>query len=432
MGNGKHLDLSKRTAIKNCLDEGMTAKEIGRVVGLDPTNVSREIKHRRNAKKVASLVSAKCADCANRFGCSRHRVCRSNSKCRQRCLDCGAIIACRDYVAFRCSKTGRFPFVCNGCRQRQACPLDKWFYNPALAEKDYRSTLVGSRRGIDQTPEDFEKINDALTEGVANGQSVYHVAHSLDVNVSTSTLYRYIRNEYVTVTVHDLPKAVTLKRRKRKVPSEYEYAENKGIDRTGRLYRDWIVYRVKNRIVAFWEMDFLGVPHCSSRMLLVFTMPQLQFVLLYVIEHADNEKVVAVIDSIEADLGGDLFRRMFEAVVTDRDSKFNDMAAFEFDGRGERRTALFFCDSGRSNQKPNVENINSQLRLYVDKKADLSTMTQGQAYELCSHLNSRILESLGASTPADAFVQAFGEEALTKLHLRRVEARLVAPKKAIK
>jgi len=71
-------------------------------------------------------------------------------------------------------------------------------------------------------------------------------------------------------------------------------------------------------------------------------------------------------------------------------------------------------------------------RLYVDKKADLSTMTQEQAYELCSHLNGRILESLGASTPADAFVQAFGEEALTKLHLRRVEARLVAPKKAIK
>lgn len=431
MGNGKHLDLSKRTSIKNCLDEGKTAREIGAIVGLDPTNVSREVRKRRTQKQVASLNASLCAKCANRFGCNRHRACAARKKCNQRCLDCLALKSCYDYVEHKCARNDRFPFVCNGCKRRQTCPLDKWFYSPAVAEKDYRATLVGCRSGVDQTPEDFGKINDALTEGVANGQSVYHIAHSLDVNVSTTTLYRYIRNEYVTVSVHDLPKAVALKRRKR-LPSTYEYAENKGIDRTGHLYRDWIVYRVKKRIVLFWEMDFLGVPHCSSRMLLVMTVPQMSFTLLYVIERPDNAKVIAVVDAIESDLGGELFRRMFEAVVTDRDSKFNDMAAFEFDGRGERRTALFFCDSGRSNQKPNVENINSQLRLYVDKKADLSTMTQEQAYELCSHLNSRILESLGASTPADAFVQAFGEEALTKLHLRRVEARLVAPKKAIK
>lgn len=41
---GKHLDRSKREVIVNCLENNCTAKEIGELVNLDPTNVSREIK----------------------------------------------------------------------------------------------------------------------------------------------------------------------------------------------------------------------------------------------------------------------------------------------------------------------------------------------------------------------------------------------------
>ena len=59
-------------------------------------------------------------------------------------------------------------------------------------------------------------------------------------------------------------------------------------------------------------------------------------------------------------------------------------------------------------------------------------MTQEQAYELASHLNSRILESLGASTPVDAFIEIFGEDILTKLHLRKIDKKAVAPKKVLK
>ena len=221
--------------------------------------------------------------------------------------------------------------------------------------------------------------------------------------------YRYIHNEYLTVTVHDLPKVVSLKKRVKKIPSKYEYKENKGMDRTGHLYRDWIIYQAKNRIVTFWEMDFLGVPHNSSKMILSLTIPQIQFIALYIIKNPDNDKVLKVFNELQESLGLDKFKELFEAVVTDRDCKFSNINSFEFDKNGERRTALFFCDSGASNQKPNIENINSQLRLYINKKADISDATQEQCYELSSHLNSRLLSSLGASSPIDAFIELFNE-----------------------
>ena len=134
---------------------------------------------------------------------------------------------------------------------------------------------------------------------------------------------------------------------------------------------------------------------------------------------------------MQSDLGIELFKKIFEAVVTDRDSKFSNINDFEFDLNGEKRTALFFCNSGASNQKPNIENINSQLRLYIDKKADISEVTQEQCYELASHLNSRLLSSLGASSPVDAFIELFGEEALHKLHLRKIEPKNVSPKNIV-
>ena len=429
---GKHLDLSKRQVIFNCLENNVTAKEIAALVNLDPTNISREVKKRRSFIQRNISENKYCGDCANNKSCRVRQRCRKID-CRKNCVNCKSLLNCSNKIEFKCSRTSRFPFVCNGCKKKDLCPLDKYFYYPHSADNNYRNLLHTSRMGIDKSPESFQILNDAITKGVEQGQSIYHIAHSLegDAATSVSTIYRYIHNDYLTISVHDLPKIVTLKQRKKKIPSKYEYKENKGMDRTGHLYKDWIIYQAKNRIVTFWEMDFLGVPHCSSKMILSLTIPQIQFVALYVIKNADNDKVLNIFNQIEDDLGIETYKNVFEAVVTDRDCKFSNIKDFEFDKNGEKRSALFFCDSGASNQKPNIENINSQLRLYVNKKADLSDATQEQCYELSSHLNSRLLASLGASSPVDAFIELFGEETLHKLHQVKIEPKAVSPKNII-
>lgn len=431
---GKHLDLSKRQVIFNCLQNNCSAKETAFLVDLHPTSISREIKNRRVFKPGAITDTSICSNCANKKTCTKRGNCKN--KCSKNCVRCKTMIRCSYKIVFKCMKnvSERYPFVCNGCDKKDICPLDKYMYYPLNADNEYRNLLISSRQGIDKTPESFQKINDRVTDGVKKGQSIYHIAHTLEGEdkTSVSTLYRYIHNEYLTVSVHNLPKVVTLKKRAKKLPSQYEYKENKGLDRTGHLYKDWIIFQAKNRIVTYWQMDFLGVPHCSSKMILALTISQIQFVCLYAIKNPDNDKVLEVINGIEKDLGTDDFSKLFEAVVTDRDCKFSNIKGFEFNSEKNKRTSLFFCDSGASNQKPNIENINSQLRLYIDKKADISDATQEQCFELSSHLNSRLLGSLGASSPVDAFIELFGEEMLHKLHQRKIEPVNVAPKNIIK
>ena len=432
---GKHIDYSKREMIANGIEQNLTAKQIGLLIGVDATSVSREIKRHRVKRNFSNPPDITiCRDCMNKLLCTKQRSCsRAGNGCTKRCVSCEKIQKCSAYELMKCKRRERFPFVCNGCSKKDLCPLDKYNYDPRGADKFYRQTLVESRKGINQTSNDFKIINEAVMDGVEKGQSIYHIANSLDeVKVSTSTLYRYIHNEYLTIQIHNLPKVVTLKKRKKKISSQYEYLENKGMDRTGHLHKDWLLFQVRNRIVMFWEMDFLGVPHKSSKMILVLTIPRIQFIMLYAIENANNAKVIEIINNLERELGLVNFQKVFEAVVTDRDCKFNDIEGFEFSVEGEKRTSLFFCDSGMSNQKPNVENINSQLRLFINKKADLSNITQDQCYELASNMNCRLLNSLAASSPMDAFIQLYGEETLPKIHQHKIEPKSVAPKHIIK
>lgn len=201
-------------------------------------------------------------------------------------------------------------------KKKDLCPLDKYTYEAKGANSWYRKTLIESRKGINQTSEDFKIINEAVLDGVDKGQSIYHIANSLkDVKVFTTTLYRYIHNEYLTVQVHNLPKVVTLKKRKKKISSQYEYSENKGMDRTGHLYKDWIIYQAKNRIVMFWEMDFLGVPHCSDKMILTLTIPQISFIMLYIIKNPDNDKVLSIMNNLEQELGINEFKKYLKLLL---------------------------------------------------------------------------------------------------------------------
>lgn len=150
--------------------------------------------------------------------------------------------------------------------------------------------------------------------------------------------------------------------------------------------------------------------------------PELQ---LHVFEGTTQEKVKALFDALEGALGPDLFRKVFPAVVTDRDVVFDDFASLEASADGTVRTRVFYADPGASNQKPSVENYNQQLRVAIPKKAVLDDCTQEDLAALASHMNSRLLSSISDRTPASLFAAAFGDEALAKLGIREIPANEV-------
>lgn len=422
---GKQFNLEKRAILSRMIAQGNTAKEIGAILNMDSTSISREVKRNRIKSKEKDDDGTLCNDCSFKKSCSIKRVC-SSLTCSQRCYGCKAIKKCWKYKKFNCNKLNRFPFVCNNCINEKICPFEHYMYSPDTANDFAKERLVGTRTGANLTYDEYEIQDNLLKDRVIKkGQSIHHVlvTNKNELHCSEKTLYRRIEKGIYTVKVHHLPRQVSLK--KRKIKKKYEYVHDPKIDRTGHLYSDWLVYQFKNNITHYFQMDFLGAPKKSNKEILVLTMRGISFSLLYVIENATQEKISNLFDSIEDEIGIDNFKLLFPAIVTDRDTKFDNFSSLEFNKNGELRTRIFFCNPSESNQKPNVENYNAQLRPIFPKHRILNEYNQEELYFAASNLNSRCLNSIDNRTPSDLFIEIFGKDLLSLLHIKKISPKEV-------
>lgn len=370
-----HLTDDDRKTISSMLAHGAKCIEIATAIGCDPTTISKEIK--------------------------KNRIISKEAKFDKKIL---------------CKKLERFPFVCLDCyRKYKDCVLTQLKYDAGIAHKKYEYRLHETRKGINLTPEEHQKLNIALKEGLKNKKSVYSIIHSSGVDVSLPTVYRYIKDKKVDVSRIDLPYAVTYKKRK-KQNKKYEYPENNKVDRHNRTYVDYLAYKRTHINEFTTQMDFLGAIKADSKSILTLIIPDIHFVFLYIIENRNSEKVTKVFDELENKLGYEKFNEIFPSILTDRDPCFSDIVGIEFSKEtGIQRTYLFFCDAFKSNQKASVENMNKQIRKFFPKGSSVDRYTQDEIDVIVKTINESPLFSLDGYSPKEAFITIFGQEAYDKL-----------------
>lgn len=145
-------------------------------------------------------------------------------------------------------------------------------------------------------------------------------------------------------------------------------------------------------------------------------LPNLQFTIIKLIKNPNSEKVVNFFDDIENKIGIEAFKELIPIILTDRDPCFADIQGICFSKiTGEERCKLFFCDPYVSNQKPNVENINKQLRLFFPKGKTIDKYSAKDINNVNETLLNKPLRSLDANTPKEAFIKVFDEELFNKL-----------------
>ena len=130
----------------------------------------------------------------------------------------------------------------------------------------------------------------------------------------------------------------------------------------------------------------------------------------------NQDKVVKFFDDLEERIGTNAFIELIPVILTDRDSNFTDIEGICFSKiTGEERCKLFFCNGYVSNQKPNVENINKQLRLFFPKGKTIDTYTKQDIKNVNQTLLNRPLKSLDSYTSKQAFINVFDEDLFNKL-----------------
>ena len=372
MKQWKHLTFEQRKVINSGISHGYKLKEIGENLDVDPTSVSKEVKRNRIETSVG--------------------------------------------LKSDCKRTKRWPYVCSGCNKRyNNCPFTKYKYDPKIAQDKANYNLVNSRRGIDVDEKEFKKIDELIKEGVENKKSIYQIKIENNdvIKKCTSTLYGYINKGYLTTKRIDLPYAVSYKKRKHN--KKYDYSNNK-IDRSNHTYLDYLAFMHKNPGIYVWQLDFLGNIKTDNKIILTFILPNLQFTILDIIKKPNSEKVVKFFDNLEKSIGIDAFKELIPVILTDRDPCFSDMDGICFSKiTGEERCKLFYCDPYVSNQKPNVENMNKQIRLFFPKGKSVDKYSKEDVKNINKTLLNRPLKSLDGNTAKDAFIKVFDEDIFNKI-----------------
>ena len=355
---GKHLNLSQRIIIESNLNENISLRKIGTMLGKPHTTVSREILTRR------VLVRG------NHFN-------NFNTKC---------------------DKTDKAPFVCNGCPNRNKCRKNRYFYYAEDANNDYRKTLVESRQGIDFENDEFRKMDKVIKEEVDKGHSFYMIIEDHpEFDIVERTLYYYQEKGYLSCKNIDLPRLVRYRKRKRNVPkNKTERKEN------------------ACRINHYVEMDTVeGIKGHS--VLLTLNFVPFNFMISYKLESQTISEVTDKINKLKKILGYELFHKIFPVILTDNGKEFKRPDLIEDNGSDVVKTKVFYCDSRRSDQKGSIEVTHEYIRRYIEQGTDLDKYSDDDILLMMNHINNTKREKLKGKTPYELMEEKIGKENIKKL-----------------
>ena len=135
------------------------------------------------------------------------------------------------------------------------------------------------------------------------------------------------------------------------------------------------------------------------------------------------ECVEKAFKEIKEILGIELFKKVFEVILTDNGSEFFNPMSIEKDEETQEIVShIFYCDPGASWQKGAIEKNHEDIRYVLPKGSSFEELTQEKANLLMSNINSTSRDTLNGKTPYDATLLIVDEEIIEKLGVIRIEA----------
>ncbi len=413
MAKNAHLTFDARQTIEVSLRDNLSFKEIGERVGKDPSTISKEIRgHYRVVEK------ATYNPCANRLSCKHYGdICKPYQKrWGQNCKKCDppCYTHCPDFQKQECVKLTRPPYVCNGCDTRIGCKLKRHLYEAKYAQNEYEAIRSESRQGYAIDKAELQRIDAIISPLVRQGQSIHQICvNNIDlIMLDEKTIYNYIDAGLFSVGNMALPRKVRYRVRKKKKPVKVDKQCH-----IGRTYEDFEAYMAANPDVAVVEMDSVEGRKGGKVFLTIFFRDS-TFMLAFIRDHNTARSVTDIFNELYVKLGHEKFTELFPVILTDRGSEFTDPLGIEFNGNGERRTRIFYCDPQRSDQKGGCEVTHEMIRRVLPKKTSFDNLTQKDVSLMMSHINSYTRKKLNDRSANQLFSFLHGDDTLTTVGIR--------------
>jgi IS30 family transposase len=417
--NGKHLTEDDRAFIAESLQIGMSFKEIGRNLCKDQSTISKEVQTNKVFQQAGHFVDQTPNLCIHRKECKESYICEPQQRGRRCMFGCNWCVhcneSCKKFEKEECAKLKKAPYVCNGCKKKSSCRLEKYYYRAVTAQRKYEQRLRASRMGIKLSEEECMELDNFITPLIKRGQPISHIYNSAPDKMpcSKSTLYRYINAGVLSVKNIDLRSLVRYKPRKKKLLHK--------VNRTskGREYLDFIQFTEDNPGLNIWEMDIVEGKKGGKALLTLFSRETKLMLIFLLMEQTQNE-VHATLDFLEEQIGHGLFFKTFQVILTDNGPCFLNPLEIQTSPRNLlRRTHLFYCNPYSSWQKGGIEKNHEYIRWVLPKGSSFEHLSWDDAALLASHINSVARDSLNGMTPYEA-MKSLNPSLLDRVYLVQI------------
>lgn len=402
----KHLSLEDRHKIEIGLNNGLSFKEIGKLIDKNCTSISREIRNHYIVKNTGCIGKT--------FNnCSKVRTCPLRGKqCK--------LNSCIDFVEEKCPLLDKPPYVCNGCKKRNRCALSKHIYDSIYAYDEYKDNLIETRSGVIIEKEEIDNLNSILVPLICDkGQSIHQaiINNKNKVMYSEKTVYKLVDLGILNIKNIDLPRKIRYKRR-RKSCTVYKI-DKKCLE--SRRYEDFKTFIANNPDVPIVEIDTV-IGKRGGKVLLTIHFVNCSFMLAFIREHNDAQSIIDIFNDLQEKLGIEKFKELFIVILTDNGSEFSNPTEIEFDMKsGEKRTQMFYCHPSSPYEKGSCEVNHELLRRILPKGTSFDNLNQDDINLIMSHINSYKRKKLNNKSPHFMFSSIYGKDTIDKLGLIEIE-----------
>lgn len=376
--NKKRLTIENRILIEKLLRLNYKLKDIASVIETNSSTISREIKKRRITG---------------------------------------------NGIFKECEKNKRYPFVCNGCSCKTNCRKKKYYYNYIKAQTNYENLLKASRVGIDMTIDEIDYWNDYFKDKIKDkNQPITHLFHNIkdEFPKSIQTFYNYVHKGYFS-SINDemLSRSFSYKPRKR--TNEVSTLRFDNAIKTGRRLENMNNYLKVHPDANIVEMDTVIGKFEDKNCIMTLYFRSSKLMLMFIIKKYKTSEVTKVFHWLRNVLGTDLYKRMFEVILTDNGWEFSKPDDIEINyDTGEKLINVFYTEPYSSWQKGGIERNHEFIRYIIPKGISFDNLTKKNVIDMMNNINNVQRKSLDFQTPYQLFLQIYGLDISKLLHLKPI------------
>ena len=152
-------------------------------------------------------------------------------------------------------------------------------------------------------------------------------------------------------------------------------------------------------MLKLYQMDTVVGTLTSNKVILTLLFRSCNLMLMFLLENKTQEAVIEALNWLCDELGIELFKSLFQVILTDRGTEFLNPEAIECDRYGEIKTRLFYCDPQCSWQKGALEKNHEFIRYVLPKGTSFDRFSQDDISLLMNHINSLARDKFHGKTP---------------------------------